>query len=141
VLGANVVVDQSLGLLGGMGQHFLRFRGKRDFYRRRDLVPNDNTTLDFFTDAFHGEMGFGEEPAGQALAFSNEAEQEVLRLDRIAAQLRCFVSGKEDYPLSSLGVPLEHVLHPIIASILYHSRNALNVWWFLHIEAWRTRMR
>ena len=121
MLGANVVMDQSLCFLGGVCQYPLGLGGKRDLYRGRDLVPNDNTILDFLTDAFHGEVRLGEKPASQTFAFSNEAEQEVLRLDRVTAQLRCFVSGKEDYPLSSLGVPLEHVLHPIIVGPLYHS--------------------
>src|SRR6266540_1248657 len=49
-----------------------------------------------------------ENAARKTLAFANEAEEQMLRLDRDASKLASFVAGEEEDPPRSLCVPLEH---------------------------------
>ena len=73
VLGADVVVQQPVGLLGGKLQHALGFGAERKLDRGRDLLAEDRPAFDFLPDVFEREMGAGEDPAGQAFAFANQA--------------------------------------------------------------------
>ena len=53
-------------------------------------------------------MRAGENPARQPLAFSNQAQEQVLGLNGIAAELAGLVTGEEEYATGSFGIPFEH---------------------------------
>ena len=108
VLGADVVVEHPLRLLGGVGEDALALRGQGDLERGGDLLPVRGAPLHVLADLVHREVALGEEAGGQALALADETEQQVLGLDRPAAQLAGLVAGEEDHPPSPLGVALEH---------------------------------
>ena len=108
VLGADVVVEHPLRFFGRVAEHALALDGEGDVDRGRDLVPVERAALDLLADGVHGEMALAEDPRGQTLPLSDEAEQQVLRLDRIAAELARLVAGKENHPPGAFGVALEH---------------------------------
>ena len=108
VLGADVVVQQPVGLFGRELQHALGFGAERDLDRGRDLLAEDRAAFDFLADVFEGEVRAGEDAAGQPFAFANQAEQEVLGLDRDAAELAGFVAGEEKDSPGPFRVPFEH---------------------------------
>src|SRR5437868_4636838 len=47
-------------------------------------------------------------PDRQALALANQAEEQVLGLDRNATQLASFVAGEEENSSGPFGIPFEH---------------------------------
>jgi hypothetical protein len=108
VLRSDVVVQQTISFLGGILQDSLRFRAEWDLDRRRDLLAEHRTSFDFLANAFEGEMRAGENAAGQALSFANQPEEEVLGLNRDAAELTRLVSRKEENPPRSFGIAFEH---------------------------------
>jgi hypothetical protein len=52
VLGANVVVQQPVGLFGCKLQHALGFGAERDLDRGRNLLPEHGPAFDFLADVF-----------------------------------------------------------------------------------------
>ena len=108
VLGADVVVQQPVGLFGRKLQHPLGFGAERDLDRGRDLLAEDRPAFDFLADVLEREVRARENPAGEPLAFANQAEQEVLGLDRDAAELTGLVAGEEENSPGPFGVPFEH---------------------------------
>ena len=112
VLGADVIVHHPVRFFGGVGQNTFRFGRQRNLDGSGNLIANDNSTFDFFSNGFQGKTGLSENAAGEPFAFSHQAEQQMLSLDRATAQLGRLVSGEEDYALRSFGISLEHDLHP-----------------------------
>src|SRR5262249_50712543 len=110
VLGADVVVEHPLGLLGGETEHALRLGGERDVHGGRHLVAVEGPALDLLADRLHGEVALAEDARGEALALPDEPQEKVLRLDRIASELARLVAGEEDHPTGTLGITLEHEL-------------------------------
>ena len=108
VLGADVVVQQPVGLFGRELQHALGFGAERDLDRGRDLLAEHRAAFDFLADVFEGQVRAREDPARQPLAFANQAEQQVLGLNRDAAELAGLVAGEEENPPRPFGVPFEH---------------------------------
>ena len=53
-------------------------------------------------------MGSGKDPAREALAFTNQTQQQVLGFNGNATELACFVAGKKQHPPGSFGISLEH---------------------------------
>ena len=96
VLGADVVVQQPVGFLGRKLQHALGFGAERDLDRGRHLLAEDRAAFDFLADVLEGQVRAGKDPAGQALALANQAQKEVLGLDRDAAELAGLVAGEEE---------------------------------------------
>jgi hypothetical protein len=96
VLGADVVVQEPVGLFGRVLQDALRFGAERDFDGGRDFLAEDRTAFDFLSDALEREVRPGEDPAGQPLSLANQAEQEVLGFNRDAAELTRLVSGEKE---------------------------------------------
>ena len=87
VLGADVVVQQPVGLFGRELQHPLGFRAEGNLDRGRDLLAEHRAPLDFLADAFEGQVRAGEDPAGQPLALADQAEEQVLGFNGDAAEL------------------------------------------------------
>ena len=108
VLGADVVVQQPVGFLGGELQHALGFGAERNLDRGRDLLAEDRAAFDFLADVFEGEVRAREDPARQPFAFANQAEQEVLGLNRDAAELAGLIAGEEENPSRPFRVAFEH---------------------------------
>ena len=113
VLGADVVVQEAIGFLGGELQHALRLGAERDLDRRRDFFAEDRSPLDLFADAFEGKVRAGENPAGQPLAFPDQAEQQVLRLNRDAPELTGLISREEEDTSRPFRIAFEHPVLPI----------------------------
>ena len=109
VLGADVVVEHPLRLLGGVAERALALGGERDVDGGRHLVAVERPALDLLADGLHREVALGEDAGGQPLALADEAEEEVLRLDRVAAQLAGFVAGEEDHPTGTLRITFKHL--------------------------------
>src|SRR5712692_10473145 len=108
MLGADVIVQQPVGLFGRKLQDALGFGAERDLDRGRYLLPEYGSTFDFFADVFEREVRARENAARQPFPFANQAEQEVLGFNRNAAQLTGFVAGEEKYSSCPFGVPFEH---------------------------------
>ena len=87
VLGPDVVVQQPIGLFGRELEHALGFRAERNLDRGRDLLAEHRAAFDFLADGFQGQVRSGEDPAGEALAFPNQAEQQVLGLNGDTTEL------------------------------------------------------
>jgi hypothetical protein len=78
---ADVVVQQSIGFFGRVLQHPLGFGAERNLDRRRHLLAEYRAAFDVFPNVFEGQVGSGKDPACQALALANQAQQQVLGLD------------------------------------------------------------
>jgi len=108
VLGADVVMEQAVGFFCRKLQNALGFRAERDFDRGGDLLAEDRAAFDFLADVLERQMRASEDPAGKPLALANQSEQEVLGLNRNAAELTGLVAGEEKYSSSPFGVAFEH---------------------------------
>ena len=108
VLGADVVVQQAIGFFGGKLQHALGFGAERELDRGRHLLAEDRPAFDFLADVFERQMGAGKDPAGQAFAFANQTEEQVLGLNGDASELTGLVTGEEEDSSGPFGIPFEH---------------------------------
>src|SRR3954471_18960439 len=108
VLGADVVVQQPIGLFGRELQDALGFRAERNLDRGRDFLAKHGPSLDFLPDILERQVRARENAAREALSFANQAKEEVLGFDRNATQLAGFVAGKEEDSSGPLGIPFEH---------------------------------
>ena len=75
---------------------------------RRDLLAEDRAAFDFLADVLEGEVRARENPARQPLSFADQAEQEVLGLNRDAAELAGLIAREEEHPSRPFCVPFEH---------------------------------
>ncbi len=108
VLGADVVVQQPVGLFGRVLEHALGLGAERNLHRGGHLFAKDRPALDVLPDAFQGEVRARENPARQALALANQAQEQVLGLNGDASELARLVTGKKEHPSCSFGVAFEH---------------------------------
>src|SRR5205823_2597565 len=86
VLGADVLMIQTLGFLGAVSQHALALVAERQIDRRRNLFPNRGMPFDLFPDRIDSRMR-SEKPVGQRLILPKQAQQQMLRLDVRASKL------------------------------------------------------
>ena len=108
VLGADVVVEQAVGFFGRKLQHALGFRAERDLDRGRDLLAEHRPAFDFLADVLERQVRARKDPAGQPFALANQAQKEMLGLNRDAAELTGLVAGEEENSPGPFGVPFEH---------------------------------
>ncbi len=108
VLGADVVVQQPVGFLGGILEHALGFGAEGDFNGGRDLLAKHGPAFDFLANTFEREVRAGKDAAGQALALANQSEKQVLGLDGDAAELTRLVPREEQDPPRSFRIAFEH---------------------------------
>ena len=118
VLGPDVVVQQAVGFLGGVLQDALGFGAEGDFDRGRDLLAKHGPAFDFLANAFEGEVRAGENAAGQTLALANQPEEEMLGLNRDAAELTRLVPREEKNPPRSFRIAFEHPGLPMVYRVL-----------------------
>ena len=108
VLRPDVVVQQAVGFFGGVLQDALGFGAEGNLDRGRHLLAEHGPAFDFLANAFEREVRAGENAAGQALALANQPEEEVLGLNRDAAELTRLVPGEEENPPRSFRIAFEH---------------------------------
>ncbi len=108
MLGADVVVQQPIGFLGGKLQHALRFRAERDLDRGRDLLAEHGAAFDFLADVLEREVRARENAARQSFSFADQSEEEVLGLNRDATELAGLIAREEENPPRSFCVAFEH---------------------------------
>ena len=81
VLGTDVVVQEAVGLFGGVLQDALGLRAEGDLDRGRDFLAEHGPPFDFLANTFEREVRAGENAAGQALPLANQPEEQVLGLN------------------------------------------------------------
>ena len=108
VLGADVVVQQPIGFVGGELQHALRLGAERNLDRGRDLLAEDRAALDFLADTLERQVRARKDAARQPLALANQAEEQMLGLNRDAAELAGLIAGEEENPSRPFRVAFEH---------------------------------
>ena len=108
VLGADVGVQQPVGFFGGELQHALGLGAEGNLDRGRDLLAEDRAAFDFLADALEREVRPREDPARQALAFANQSEQQMLGLDRRAAELGRFIAREEQDAPRAFRIAFKH---------------------------------
>ncbi len=108
VLGADVVVQQTVRLFGGELQYALGFRTERNFHRGGNLFAENGPAFDFFANVFEGQVRAREDAARKTFPFANQPKEKMLGLNGDAAELAGLVSGEEEYSPSPFGVPFEH---------------------------------
>src|SRR5215510_6080283 len=108
MLGANVSVKEPVGLLGGELEHTFRLAAEGNLDRSRHLLPEDRAALDFLANTFERQMRSRENTAGQPLAFTNQAEEQVLGLNRRATELRGFIAGEKKNAPRSFRISFKH---------------------------------
>src|SRR6185312_9652042 len=107
MVGANMLVCQALGLLGGVVQNALALMAERQVHRRRSLLARHRAALYFLMDRFQRRVG-AEKTVGQGLVFAQQPEQQVFALDVRTAALAGFIAREEDDPAGLFGVALKH---------------------------------
>ena len=107
VLRADVLVIQPFGFFGAVGQNTLAFVAERKIDRSGNLLANRGVAFDLFPDGIDGRVR-PQKPVRQLLVFSQEPEQQMLRLDIRAAELAGLVSREEDDAPRFFRVALEH---------------------------------
>ena len=108
VLGADVAVEELVRFFGRVLQHALRLAAEGDLHRRGDLLAEHRAPFDFLADAVERQVRALEDSAGQTLAFTDEPQQEMLRLNRDAPELAGFISREEENPSRPFRVAFEH---------------------------------
>ncbi len=107
VFGTNVLVREALGFLGPIGEHALAFVAERQIDRSGYLFPRRCMPFDLFADRLDGGVR-AQKTVRQRLILTQQAQQQVFRLDIRTAELAGLIAGKEDYPSRLLRVSLKH---------------------------------
>src|SRR3954465_7309848 len=108
MLGANVVVQQPIGLFGRELENAFGFGAERNLDRGRDLFAEHRPPFDFLANALEREMRAGKDPAREPFAFANQTKEQVLGFDRNAAELTCLIAREEENATCSFRVTFEH---------------------------------
>ncbi len=111
MLGADVLVRQALGLLGGIGQHALALVAERQIDAGRNLLADGRVTLDLLANGVHRRM-LPEKAIGQCFVLAQQSQQQVLRLDVRRTKLAGLVAGEENHASRFFGVPFKHFASP-----------------------------
>jgi hypothetical protein len=121
VLGPDVVVEQPIRFLRGVLKHALGLGAEWNLHGGGHLLAEDGPALDVLADAFQREVRARKDPARQPLPLANQAEEQVLGLNRDAPELARFVAGEKEHPPCSFGVAFEHPTpKPPCGSIIRH---------------------
>ena len=107
MLGADVLVAEPLGFFGAIGQHALALVAQRQIDRRRNLLANRGVTFDLLANGFHGRVR-AQEPVRQRLVFAQQAQKQMLGLDKWAAELARLVPREEDDSSGFFRITFKH---------------------------------
>src|SRR6185436_14006058 len=110
MLGADVVVKQTVGFLCSKLQHPLGFRAEWNLDGRRDLLAEHCAAFDFLANILERQVRAGENPACEAFAFAYQAKEQVLGFDRNASELTRLIACKKENSSCSFRVPFEHLV-------------------------------
>src|ERR1700722_3873082 len=99
MLGPDVLVIETLGFLGAIGQHALAFMAQGQIDGGRHFLAERGVRLDLLTDRFD-RRGRAKEAVGEGFILAEQAEQQMFGLNAWAAKLTGFIPGEEDYPAS-----------------------------------------
>ncbi len=113
VLGADVVVAELQRLAQRELEHLLRTRRERNMAARGFLSPADNL-LDLLPYGGQADPERFQGLGRHALAFLNQAEQDVLGADVVVVESPGLVLGQDHDPARPVGEPLEHVRAPTV---------------------------
>src|SRR6266545_1986976 len=108
VLGPDVRVHHGLRLVRGVGQDLLGFLRERQLGRRRNALDEDAVSLDFAADLLRLDVEAGEDLLDDVLPLAEDAEQQVLGLDHLGAELGGLVAREEESSARFLVVLLKH---------------------------------
>ena len=108
VLRADVGMHHRLRLVRGVGEDLLRLLRERQLLRGGDALDEDAVALDLAADLVGLHVEAGEDLLDDLLALAEDAEQDVLGLDDLGAELRRLVPGEEQGPARLLVVLFEH---------------------------------
>src|SRR5437762_13922074 len=91
MFGADVPMIETLSFFGGVCKNALTFVRKRQVDRCRNFLTNRRSTFDFLANALNRRM-ISQETVGQILILADQTQQQVLSLNRGAAELAGFVA-------------------------------------------------
>src|SRR2546428_13819718 len=108
MLGADVIVPKTIGFVRRILEHPLCLGAERNLDGGRNLFLKRRAPDDLLSQLCERDVRAREDPAREAFALSNQPQQQMLGLDRRVAQPAGLVTGEEQDPTCSFGVPLEH---------------------------------
>lgn len=122
---SDVAVLQPVGFCCRPLQCELARRAERDLVRGRNRLAQarpegqvstsvECRALDFVPKVVKLDMDSGEESANRLVAATNQAEQEMFGLDRLAAEPKGLIASEEQGASCAFGVSVEHLLPSII---------------------------
>ncbi len=122
---SDVAVLQPVGFCCRPLQCELARRAERDLVRGRNRLAQPRpqgpsrllssaSVLDFVPKVFKLDMDSGEKSANRFVAATNQAEQEMFGLDRLAAEPKGLIASEEQGAPCAFGVSVEHLPPPSI---------------------------
>ncbi len=125
------------GLLDGQLQHALGLRGERHLAERQGLGESGQRTLDLGLDCLQPQPETLKHRGGDALAVTDESEEDVLRPDEVMTEPTCLFSGQDDDPTRPLSESFEHW----VTSCLSRVRVVLRPWGYSSAPRCRLNLR
>ena len=108
MLGPDVRVHHGFRLVRGVGEDLLGFLREGQLGGRGDPLDEDAVPLDLAADLLRLDVEAGEDLLDDVLPLAEDAEQEVLGLDHLGAELGGLIAGEEEGPPRFLVVFLKH---------------------------------
>ena len=107
MLGAYVLVPQSLRFFRGKIENALALLAQRNFYRGRNALAHGDPCFYFFANGFDRAVR-AQEPVRQRLILAQQSQEQVLRLDVGASVLARLVPCKKYHAPSFLCIAFKH---------------------------------
>jgi hypothetical protein len=108
VLGPDVGVHHGFRLVGGVGEDLLGLLRERQLGGRGDPLDENAVPLDLAANLLRLDVEAGEDLLDDVLTLAEDAEQQVLGLDHLGAELGGLVAGEEEGAAGFLVVLLKH---------------------------------
>src|SRR5688572_4825032 len=108
MLCADMPVLQAIGFLVRVMQHTLSFRRQRQLDGSWNPLAQQRAAFNFSANGFDRNLRAWEEAAGERFVLTHQTEQQMFRLNRGRAKLRCFVASEKNYPSRLFRVAFEH---------------------------------
>jgi hypothetical protein len=116
VLGADVVVSQRQRLAQGQLEHLLRTRGERNL-PRRDLLARTHDPNHLVANLFDRDLESFEYTRGEALLFTQQSQQDVLRADVVVLESACLFLGQDNDLAGTFGEAFKHRAMPSLSTV------------------------
>src|SRR5436190_1031897 len=108
MLGADVIVKQSIRFLRGVPQYPLCLRTERQFDRGRKALAVLSASFDLFHDIVDRQLRARDHLRYDRAARAEDSDKDMLGFDRSGTELARLVPREEEGPPRALGVSLEH---------------------------------